>query len=371
MKDRKELIHSRVDRSTIGIFLLAFGSVLGLFTVEFFPTTVSVADAEIKYKASQRTYEAFQKIREKALSQNLAIDPNLDPADSALIGPELSPVTSSAGKLSAKQASVHPDFTAWFLEQFRNSNLKKGDTIAVGMSGSFPALNISFWIAADTMGLKVVSIASVSSSQYGSNRIGFLWPDLENELYQKNSIFQKSIYMSTGGISDSGIGIGKEGRDSILFSIRKNGYSYLSSDSFQDSLDKRMKIYGKSNPALYVNIGGGTVSSGTSLGKKKIPKGIVVNEEEVSELPDSVLKLFLERKIPVLHVGGIEKIASQSKMKYERGSVPKPGTSDLIFPKKYDRIRAGLLLLFLSALIWKTSTWISLPGSKEENQIFL
>ncbi|WP_246838924.1 poly-gamma-glutamate system protein [Leptospira yasudae] len=371
MKDWMASIRLRVDRSTIGILLLAFGSILGLFAVEFFPSAVSVADAEIKYNASQRTYEAFLKIREKALSQNLAIDPNLDPSGSGLIGPELSPVTSSAGKLSAKQASVHPDFAAWFVEQFRNANLKKGDTIAVGMSGSFPALNISFWIAADAMGLKVVSIASVSSSQYGANRIGFLWPDLENELYQKNRIFQKSIYMSTGGISDLGIGIGKEGRDEILSSIRRNGYSYLSSDSFEDSLRKRMEVYEKSNPVLYVNIGGGTVSSGTSLGKKKIPKGIVVNEEDVSELPDSVLKFFLERKIPVLHVSGIEKIASQSKMKYERGSIPQPGTSDLIFPKKYNRILACFLLLLLSALIWKTSAWISLSGSKEENQILL
>ncbi|TGK13781.1 poly-gamma-glutamate system protein [Leptospira kmetyi] len=359
--------------SAIAVVLLcsvSFGFVVWIETV---PIVKEADHAVIKKEASQRAYNAFQKIKEWRLSQNVPIDPTIDPARTGWIGLESSPVTSSSGKLSSKQASIHPDFAVWFLDRFQNAGLKPGDTIAVGMSGSFPALNVCFWIAADTMRLNVISIASVASSQYGANHPDLLWPDLENRLYQENSIFQKSVFMSIGGISDLGIGIGKEGREKILNSIRKNGYAHLSSDSFEDSLIQRKKIYDQKPVSLYVNIGGGTISSGTSLGKKKIPKGTVIGEDDlaVADLPDSILKNYLLQKIPVLHVSGIETIAKESGMKYESDRLPSPGSSDLIFKKEKNRWLAGFLFVLLSAMIWKLSPWISLTDTKKENSFFL
>lgn len=132
----------------------------------------------------------------------------------------------------------------------------------------------------------------------------------------------------------------------IWTSIRKNGYKYLSSDSFEDSLLKRMDVYNSYPVALYVNIGGGTVSSGTSLSKKQIPKGVVLSEVESIELPDSILKTYLGLKIPVLHVSGVEMISKESNMKYSLGKISEPGTSDLIFPKKYNRWLAGFFSFY-------------------------
>ncbi|EQA62324.1 poly-gamma-glutamate system protein [Leptospira alexanderi] len=359
------------NTSSISFLFLSFVSFGFLSVLEFFPLIKPVTDVGNKYEASEKTYNAFQKIKKFRLSKNVPIDPKLDPYQSGLIGPYISSVTSSAGKLSAKQASIHPDFAAWFIDQFQKVGLKRGDTIAAGISGSFPALNVAFWVAADVMGLRVISIASVASSQFGANDPEFLWPDLENFLYKENIIFQKTVFMSMGGVSDLGIGIGKGGRDSILMSIRKNGYRYLSSDSFEDSLQKRMNVYKKKPISLYVNIGGGTVSSGTSLGKKQIPKGIVLSEGEYMDLPDSILKTYLGLRIPVLHVSGIETIASESKMRYKSGSISSPGTSDLIFSTKYNRWLAGFFFVLLSVLVWKFSPWISLSDKIEENSILL
>ncbi|EMY79657.1 poly-gamma-glutamate system protein [Leptospira weilii serovar Ranarum str. ICFT] len=359
------------NTSSISILFLGLASVGLLSVLEFFPLTKPVPNFEKKYEASAKTYKAFQKIKEFKLSRNVSIEPKLDPYRSGLIGSEISSVTSSAGKLSAKQMSIHPDFAAWFVDRFQKAGLKEGDTIAAGISGSFPALNVAFWIAADTARLRVISIASAASSQYGANEPDFLWPDLENFIYQEKIIFQKSVFMSTGGVSDLGIGIGKEGRDLILRSIRKNGYEYLSSDSFEDSLKKRMSVYKQKPISLYVNIGGGTVSSGTSLGKKRIPKGIVLSEGEYSDLPDSILKTYLELKIPALHVSGIETIANDSKMRYKSGSISEPGTSDLIFTTKYNRWLAGVFFILLSVLVRILSPWISLSDPKEEDSILL
>lgn len=325
-------------------FVLLFLNVVSIGFVtalEFFPLVLSVANLKEKYEASQKTYKAFLKIKELKLSKKIQIDPKLDPYLSGLIGPEISPVTSSAGKLSAKQTSIHPDFAAWFVDRFQEAGLKKGDTIAAGISGSFPALNITFWIAADIMELNVISISSAASSQYGANDPEFLWPEIENLLYKEKIIFQKSVFMSTGGVSDLGIGLGQKGRELILASILKNDYKHLSSDSFEDSLLKRMSVYNSRPVSLYVNIGGGTVSSGTSLSKKQIPKGVVLSEVESIDLPDSILKTYLDLKIPVLHVSGVEMISKESNMRYSLGKISEPGTSDLIFPKKYNRWLAG------------------------------
>lgn len=358
-------------RSSISVYVLSLISLIFAGWIEFIPSTVSTADADRKMQASQRTYDAFNKIREKILSQNLTIDPQTDSSDTGLIGPDISSVTSSAGKLSSKLASIHPDFAAWFMDQFRQAGLEEGDTVAVGMSGSFPALNIALLIAADKMQLNVISIASVSSSQYGANRPEFLWPDMERYLYLEKIILRKSVYMSIGGVSDAGIGIGKEGKDLILASIRKNGYTFLSADSFEDSLVKRWNVYQEGRVSLYVNIGGGTVSSGTSLGKKKIPKGVVLSGGEFSELPDSILKSFLRTKVPVLHVSGIESISNQFKMRYSPGRIPLPGSSDLIFQKKRNRWLSGCFWILLLVLIWKFSAWITLSDQKDENTISL
>ncbi|EKO07757.1 poly-gamma-glutamate system protein [Leptospira interrogans] len=355
-------------------FVLLFLNIVSvgfIAILEFFPLILPVTNLKEKYEASQKTYKAFLKIKELKLSKKIQIDPKLDSYLSGLIGLEISPVTSSAGKLSAKQASIHPDFAAWFVDRFQKTGLKKGDTIAAGISGSFPALNVAFWVAADIMELKVISISSATSSQYGANDPELLWPDIENLLYKEKIIFQKSVFMSTGGISDSGIGLGKKGRELIWTSIRKNGYKYLSSDSFEDSLLKRMDVYNSHPVALYVNIGGGTVSSGTSLSKKQIPKGVVLSEVESMELPDSILKTYLGLKIPVLHVSGVEMISKESNMKYSPGKISEPGTSDLIFPKKYNRWLAGFFFVLLSSLIWILSTWISLSDHTKEDTILL
>lgn len=149
------------------------------------------------------------------------------------------------------------------------------------------------------------------------------------------------------GGADSGIGLGQKGRELILASIRRNGYKYLSSDSFEDSLLKRMDVYNSSHVSLYVNIGGGTVSSGTSLSKKQIPKGVVLSGAKFMELPDSILKTYLDLKIPVFHVSGVEMISKESNMRYSPGKISELGTSDLIFPKKYNRWLAGFFFRFI------------------------
>ena len=44
--------------------------------------------------------------------------------------------------------------------------MKKGDAVAIGYSGSFPALNICVMAAVETLQLEPIGIASASASQW-------------------------------------------------------------------------------------------------------------------------------------------------------------------------------------------------------------
>ncbi|TGK37614.1 poly-gamma-glutamate system protein [Leptospira gomenensis] len=335
--------------------------------VSYFPEEEFQDAYEIRKSASERAYAAFERIKTLRSEKNIPIDPVIDPYNSGLVGVEISSVTSSAGKLSAKLVSLHPDFAAWFVQRFREAGLKPGDTISAGITGSFPALNVAFFAAADAMGLKTIVIGSVSSSQFGANLPGLLWPDMEGDLIKNGFIENRTSFFSVGGIDDRGIGIDKEGADLIRDSISKNGYRFLSSDSFEQSLLKRMRIYETSNILLYVNIGGGTVSAGTGLGKGRIPRGIVFSSDENISSPDSVMKRFLEKKIPILHVIGIESLASEAGMKYEIGTVAIPGSSNLLIRRKPSRSLAAFALAVLILFLWIFSGRISNGSEQTQN----
>ena len=53
---------------------------------------------------------------------------------------------------------------------YQEAGLQPGDTVCIGMSGSFPGLGIASIAAANEMGLNVRVIASYGASMYGATR---------------------------------------------------------------------------------------------------------------------------------------------------------------------------------------------------------
>ena len=122
---------------------------------------------------------------------DIKIDKSLDKNETGLIGLEWSGITTTLGDIEAKRTSTNPDFAALLVKLFKEIGLKKGDIVAANFSSSFPALNLAFISAADTLGLKAIIITSIGSSTYGGNIEDFTYLDMENYLYSKNFIFCK------------------------------------------------------------------------------------------------------------------------------------------------------------------------------------
>ena len=128
---------SGVSRSML--LMLALFSLGGITVVEVFKTTIEQKMYKEKLKAARRMKQAIKYLADKREKLSGQIDRDSDPAQSGLIGTLMTNITSTSGHLGAKQTSVNPNWAAVMIEHFRSADLKAGDAIAIGFSGSFPA----------------------------------------------------------------------------------------------------------------------------------------------------------------------------------------------------------------------------------------
>ena len=73
-------------------------------------------------------------------------------------------VTSLPGKLANKQMTVNPNFAAAIVQMRKDAGVEKGDFVAVGVSGSFPAFNVCTYTALETLRARPIVIGSGASS---------------------------------------------------------------------------------------------------------------------------------------------------------------------------------------------------------------
>jgi len=231
----------RVSRVTLA--LVAAASMAGYVAVEQFPQRVRESNHAEKLEAARKAEAAFKAIREERIRRKLEIDLEADPAQTGLVGTLMTPITTNPGSLDSKQTSANPNFAALVAHYLLQAGVQKGDTVAVGYSGSFPAINIAVMCAIEALEAKPVVISSVASSQWGANEPEFTWLDMEKLLVDKGIVGGRSVAASLGGIEDRALGMPKKGRRIIEEVIAAHGMRYIQPESFVDSVDKRMEIY--------------------------------------------------------------------------------------------------------------------------------
>lgn len=338
--------------SRIGIAILALLAIGGLLAIESFKVKKEQPYYKKKMQAAKLAMRAFSAIRPDLLKIKKPDYIELDPANTGLIGDFLSPVTSNSGSLTAKQTSINPNFAAVLVQLLKKAGVEEGDTIAVAMSGSFPAMNICAYAAFETLKLKVALVGSVSASQYGANHPNLLWLDMESALIEDSIFTTKTNYASLGGTQDKGIGMSLEGKSLLLAAIKRNKVTLITPSSFEDSIKQRMEIYTKlagTKPIkAFVNVGGGTTILGTSLGKQIYKSGLIKQLPEDVNPPNSVLKTFLEKDIPVVNIIQIESLARKFGLPLTPKTTPNPGEGKVFLQEEYN----PYLCLFVFAYLF-------------------
>jgi poly-gamma-glutamate system protein len=268
-------------------------------------------------------------IKGERLARGLRIDPEVDPAGSGLIGVAYSPVTSNTGNLISKRTAANPNFAAVMVQMLRDAGVRRGDQVALGVSGSFPGINIAAYAALQTLEVRPLIIVSASASEFGANLPDLLWLDMERILVDRNLFRFRAPAASRGGIDDRGFGMPEQGTALLDAAIERQGLRKVDAESLADAIDLRMQVYddlAQDKPIrAYVNIGGGTASVGTYIGKKQLKPGVNRTPPRSAGTVDSVMQRFLVRGVPVVHITQIATLANHYGLPVDPKVTPKPG----------------------------------------------
>ena len=367
--------------------LVAALAIVGLIAVEVFPTEEQQPHYAEKMLAARTAQDALDVIRDASERRGLYLRVKTDPAATRMIGEVLSPITSGSGSLVSKQTSVNPNFGAVLVQWLKELRIKSGDVVAVGLSGSFPAMNVAVYSALHELGIEPIIISSTAASQWGANDPNFTWLDMEAVL-RKNEVFPfKSVAASLGGVGDDAIGLTKRGRRMLERAIERNEIPYLADIEpeqmaatidgeqaaqpaanlalvDQDRVRERMRVYyemaGDRPIMAYVNVGGGTVSVGTKVGKRKFLPGVNARPPKgIEEMPPSVLGAFLETGVPGIHVTRIIDLAEEYGLEIAPRIMPEVGTGDVFQKRQPNRWLAAIVLalILLSLFVVAQAPW--------------
>ncbi len=342
--------------SRTALVLIAVLSLVSMTAVEYYRVKKQQPYYKEKMSASRLARKAMDALKVAREKQKIAIDRDADPALTGLIGALITPTTSNSGSLAAKQISVNPNFAAVLVQMLKKIGLRTGDVVAVGCSGSFPAMNVCTYAAIKTLGLRPIIISSTAASQWGANYPDFLWIDMERILYEQNIFRFRSAAASVGGVEDRGLGLSPDGRKMILAAIERNKLPFLDPKNYADSIDQRMNLYreraGDAPIKAYISVGGGTTSVGKKLGKRLFRPGLNFREPTEAMPADSVMSHFIDQGIPAIHLVKIAKLAQQFGLPAEPSTtIPVVGQGEIFRREEYNvKLTIAALVVIVLAL---------------------
>ncbi len=343
--------------SRVELVLVAVVAIICLVSVENLPRIQRQPHFREKMAAARLSQACMSAIKDEKLRRGFTLDSEVDPHGSGMIGTLVTPVTSNTGHLPAKLLTTNPNFAAAVVSMLKRAGVKKGSPVAVGVSGSFPALNVSVYAALQTLQAKGIVVVSVAASEWGATDPYYTWLDMERTLFDRHLINFRAVGASRGGIDDRGFGISKRGRAMLDGAIQRAGIRKLDSASLEDAIASRMNLYyevaGEEPIAAYINVGGGAASVGTAVGKKLYDSGLNFNAPRGAT--DSVMTRFVSEGVPVLHMSGIQYLADHYGISQDVTLPPTVGEGGVYSRVEYNPWYAGvgvfLILLTMFAFL--------------------
>ena len=272
-------------------------------------------------KAIHLMQEMVDEVSDYCLKHGLSIDEFEDPGNTGLIGPEWTEMTTTIGHLEAKRTTIQPDFAALALQLFKEAGLGRGDTIAIGCSGSFPGLLLACLSAAEASGIECKTILSLGASSHGANRLNLTILDIYNILYSKGLIKIPPIAVSLGGENDLGETWESGTHNALENSIIKSGYRYISHPTLVQSVASRERLYGFSsnneNIKVFINAGGAMANIGTSASILKLKPGLVKTCKIPEKGKQGLIHRAIINDIQVIHLLNIKGLALEYGLKWD------------------------------------------------------
>ncbi len=312
-----------------------------------------------KMDAASRTKLAMDAIRDARLEMGIPIDIVNDPSETGLIGFKVSPVTTSRGSHGQKLRGLDPNLAGVFVDILKRARIGEGDRVAVGMTGAFPVMNAAMVIAVESLGATPVTIPSVGASMWGANHEDLTWLDMESILLDEGIISHRSVAASLGGSNDNGRGLPPDGRDLVRAAIGRNGVTLIDEPTLDESIDRRMDIYaeeaeeaGEDGYDLYVNIGGGLASIGSTQTGRLVKPGLWRNLPTKNFPRRGTLVRMAEMGVPILHVRNPDAFVDRYGLADEPVPLPEVGTGSVFYQNRYNVPLAGVFAVLYAFVIF-------------------
>lgn len=342
-------------KSNIVLGALSLLSLLAFIAVENSKVDLQQDWYTEKLEASLLSQQAANTLKNHRLEKGVFTDDINDPNQTALIGQEYTQITTDRGYIEAKLSSTNPNFAALIVQLLKDAGVEKGDNVAVAMTGSFPALNISVLAALETLDLHPIVITSVGSSNWGANDPFFTWLDMESLFIKSNVFHTKSVAASMGGGSDLGRGLSPQGRKLISKAIKRNDIAFINEKHLEKSIATRMDLYDKYSNGMpikaFINVGGGIASLGNTINGKIIPPGLTEFLPEANFPVRGVMIQMGQQQTPIIHLLNISQLLEQYGLPTSPSPLPEPGMGEIFVQEKYSMLVTGIATLILVIVV--------------------
>lgn len=350
-------------RDGILLFLLFILSALFFVAVKVVPFTGAENIKREMTAASEIMDRGLGVIRDCRDEKGIPVNPQNDPNRTGLIGPKYSPLTTSLGQLEAKRTTTNPNFAALVVFLLRKAGIRRGDTIAVAASGSFPALILAALSASRALDLKPVVISSLGASQWGANHPRFHWLRMHECLVKAGVFDNKPAALSLGGDRDRGEDMEEEMRARLIREIEESGILFLEEPNLERNVQRRVFLYlkyaDKMGIKALVNIGGSWTSMGSDPEVLRLKPGLI----KVGRIPPperrGLIHEMASRGIPVIHLLYIKGLVQSFGLPWDPVPLPRPGEGNLYdIPRKEQPeflyiVTSYLFLIFLVLILRK------------------
>jgi poly-gamma-glutamate system protein len=326
--------------------LRSIWSVLGLGVVAtvlyyFAASRYHVVRDDQKMEAARLMSQMTNAIHQEVLKRHYEIDKTNDPNETGLIGVDRkqSAITTSKGDISQRLTSLNPNMAAVVVDMLRDADVKPGDAVAVGLTGSNPGANLAVYAAIRAMKLEPVIITSVGAADYGANRDSLNWLDMEKVLLDAKLVNFSSRYASLGGNKDRGGGLDSLGRETIRQGMLRNNLDPKAlwadkRNNLKSIVQRRLDLYHQALPknlknkrhdfAAFINVGAGYANVGDLQNASLIADGVNRKMAE-RQFQNPGVAMEFSRDMPVIHIYDILKIAAKYELPIDPEPMPQPG----------------------------------------------
>lgn len=319
-------------------FLLFILSLVFFILAKTLPSRDADAVIEKMTEAAQTMSQATSILKECRKDEDLAIDPSTDPNRTGLVGVRFSSITTSLGNLEAKRTTTNANFAGLVVYLLKEAGVKEGDAIAVGASGSFPALVVAVLSASKAMDLNPLIIVSLGASQWGANLPDFHLLHMYDCLWDHGVFAFTLAGVSMGGERDRGEDMEEEGRRLLIKAMEESGIPVVDESGLVPTVEVKMRLYAEAARGqpikAFVNIGGSWSNLGTDPEVLNLKPGLIRFHHIPPVEKRGVLYAMGERGVPVIHLLFIRGLVERYGLAWDPVPLPEAGAG-----KIYKRVR--------------------------------